>query len=663
MLRLPEALNLAPAGARLWATWLDRTPGFNGRIDYIHKCNIPSLFELEFEDGGPEYRGHEWYPSALEVRYGLRGLALLESKFVTWDDVAVSVLEPGACACWATSSLDGQALDLGSGPAWFAVETGRAVRTGGLVTVCAAADDLEIARDRARDWANDADPISRHQREYMAWFDSAPSFSCSDSLLNRMWAYRWFLLRRNLADPQRGSLRSPLFYEGRGLKMTDTPYDPQGWEFSKLITFSTPFHLLESRWRADPSPAYGEVLDLARHPRDDGLLQSLYVDRPSGVYTHFIPWAAWQLYLVHPNREWLREVAPALADDLHAWLRMYDSDGDLLPEIDRHGMTGKEFQPSFWWTPDGFLTDPGEPPNPVLERVDAACYLHMNASALADIFRELGDEGSATEFAGSAAGIRKSVLRLMWDPDLRFFCDLAPGHTRIPVRNVVGFDPFMAGIAGEEHLGVFAHLADPNAFASEYPIPSVSMDNPLYAPDATFSGKRIKGPHGCVWNGPTWPFANSTVLMSLAEASRRSEHRLDKLFAEIFYSNSRLMLLGGDSSRPEVVEHYNSETGTPISQEEDYFHSSWIDLVVTGVAGLRVSREMVVADPIDVGLDYLDLDGVVVRGRRLRITWRKRDRECPLDLEPGLMIWVDGRPVARSDTLARLEIAGLGSGR
>ena len=665
MLRLPEALNLAPTGARLWATWLDLTPGFNGRIDYIHKCNIPSLFTFDFGAVTPEYRGHRWYPSRLEVEYSLTDIDIHETKFVSWDDVAVSVLSlPAEIQVSVSSSVNGRRLELRSGAAWFAAEF-RHPAPGVVVAACAIADDEETARSHACDWADDPNPTDRHRQEYLAWFDGTPSFRCGDPLIEKMWAYRWFLVRRNLADPRRGNLQSPLFYEGRALKMSDDPYDPHGWEFSKLINFCTPFHLLESRWHADPSPAYGEVMNLARTPGENGLLQSLFVDHPSFILIHFIAWAAWELYKVHPNMDWLREVAPALAADLRGWLQVYDPDGDGLPEIDLNGITGtgKEFQPSFWWTPDGFATDPRNPANPIMERVDAASYLYMNSVALAAIYAELGDEMQSQDFSRIATRIRDAVLRLMWDPEVRFFCDLTPDHTRAPVRNVVGFDPFMAGIAGDEHLAVFEYLDDPSAFATEFPIPSVTKDCPLYAPDASFSGVHIKGPHGCVWNGPTWPFTNSTVLMSVAQVSRRLDHRFDALFADLLEKYTKLMFLDGDFQRPDVVEHYNPETGASISQEEDYFHSSWIDLIVTGVVGLQVERNSVTVDPLDCGLSYFDLDNVLVRGRRLRITWRDREREAPDDLEPGLRIWIDGKLILESERLSRFELPGFEEGR
>ena len=40
----PGKLLLGSTGARLFADYLDPAPGFIGRIDFIHKLNLPGIF-------------------------------------------------------------------------------------------------------------------------------------------------------------------------------------------------------------------------------------------------------------------------------------------------------------------------------------------------------------------------------------------------------------------------------------------------------------------------------------------------------------------------------------------------------------------------------------------------------------------------------------------
>jgi hypothetical protein len=90
---LPGKLLLGPTGARLWADYLDPVPGFRGRIDFIHKLNIPLLFSMTCE-GGPEEMtplDSVWRPSMLEMNWRDSAVSFKEYKFITWDDQAVSL--------------------------------------------------------------------------------------------------------------------------------------------------------------------------------------------------------------------------------------------------------------------------------------------------------------------------------------------------------------------------------------------------------------------------------------------------------------------------------------------------------------------------------------------------------------------------------------------
>jgi len=690
--RLPDTMILGPTGRRLWATYIEKTPGFTGRIDYIHKTNIPSLFALEvIRNGEPvrwEYTGHTWYPSHLKVSYRSGELTMTETKFITWDDCAcdlVSLANLSSSEVRLDLRVDSDVVqdsadDVRVGErkihgqvTWFTLEaTHKGLNQGfrlnlppgnqacmGIVMAVnpSKADAVRLARSLA----GCEDALALQRMQYQSWFDKCPTFISSDPYMDKMWAYRMYLLRRNLADPASGRLRHPMYYEGRGLKVSDDPWDPRGWDFAKLIPFSTPFHILEGRWHQDIAAAQGELLNLIANRAESGLFRIARVDGTGRFHAVFIAWAAWNLYLAHPDKSWLKEVAPALEDNVRAWFELFDPDGDFLPHLDDQHCTGKEYQPSWFWF-GGFPKRPGDDRITPLERVDVASYLYLDASAVSDIQKELGSQEKSRRFAELADRIRKAVLEKMWDAETRFFYDLGPDNEKAMVKNVVGFDPFFAGIAGREHLCIFDHLKNPAEFRVGWPVPSVSMDCAVFAPDSTWCGQHIKGPHGAVWNGPTWPFTNSTAAMALGNASRLSGHNLDSLFADLFRKYTLLMFRDRDIRQPNVVEHYNPLTGGWISREEDYFHSSWLDLVVTYAAGLQpASGGEIILDPIDIGLSYFDLDSLPYKGHLLRITWWDGTTPTALKLRKGLSVYVDGKLVGSSDRLGRPSRFSLGS--
>jgi len=690
-IRYPHTVSFGPTGRRLWVNYLDERPGFVGRIDFIHRINIPFLFLLTVERDGEDLAWesveHSWYPSHLVMEFRSGPVILRERKFVAWDDVAVDVVEVmnnGSEAISLKCSIPGDftraveaiARDrLGRSLAlWFrsvapGVDGGESLEgpkfrvdpESSMQVIAAAAVGLEGEADiaeRLAGWLDEENPLARQKDEYQKWFDGAPVFVSDDPWMNRMWAYRWYLVRRNLADPGAGNLPHPFYLEGRGHKMSNEPYDPRGWEFSKLIPFSSPFHLLEGRWHRDLSPCEGEIDDLVLNQSEEGLFQYATVNRHGSYYANFVPWAVSELSAVRPEARVGEARLEALKRNVRAWFRLFDPDGDSLPHVTDHNRTGKEYQPSYFYF-DGFPKDAKGATKALLERVDVAAYQYMNAVGVSRLCRRAGDTEGEREFAGLAENIRTSVLAEMWDPETRFFYDIRESDgAKALVKNVVGFDPFMAGIASEEHLAAFDHLWDPEEFWTPWPVPSVSIDCPAFAPDASWFGDHIKGPHGAVWNGPTWPFTDSTVLMALANATRTAGHRFDSRWAELLRRYTRLQFRNRDIDLPMVVEHHNPLTGEEISQEEDYFHSSWIDLVVTGVGGIVPSEDAILRlDPIDCGLGFFHLRGVPFRGREVDISWLDPGRfEGTPDLPSGFIVRVDGRLVADRERLEPVEI-------
>ena len=90
---------------------------------------------------------------------------------------------------------------------------------------------------------------------------------------------------------------------------------------------------------------------------------------------------------------------------------------------------------------------------------------------------------------------------------------------------------------------------------------------------------------------------------------------------------------GGDGRVPYLVEHYNSMTGECISDDVDYSHSYYIDLVVRFVAGVRVEPDKIIVEPIDIGLEHFCLSGLWIRGHEVEVRLARNER---------LSIFVDG---------------------
>ncbi|XEC96105.1 hypothetical protein AB6A23_05970 [Paenibacillus tarimensis] len=690
---LPRALLLGPTGARLWADYLDPVPGFSGRFDFIHKINIPLLYTTTANLAESfEPCRTEWFPSHLFMEYTDNRLSLTERKFITWDDCAVS------CQTWTNRSGEELVLRLETYGDSFPECTGK-YRTGlfvidhysfdvaGAIAVSDPAlfhevrlqpgesrelivsaalgiygrDDSDTLIRRAAVYAESGrtneQAVQHHHNEYRKWFELTPSFTSSDVVLDKTWTYRWFLLRHNLADPQYGHLTFPLFYEGRSHKKSKTPFGKGGWEFSKLINLSVPLHIMDARWHHNPVYSEGPIRNMAASPGEEGMFCCMTVDTVMHSFANFSCWAAYQLYLVHRNKDMIAELLPGFKSQIHAWKRIHGNERDELMTEYRHTRTGKEYQPSYWY----FHHFPKNPKDketytPV-KRVDRTVYHYLNTLAVARMCEITGDPDMKA-YDRLAGNIKRDILEKMWDESTQFFYDLHyETDEKAWVKNIVGIYPGWAQMTDDPFDGMIEHLFDDREFHTKCPFPSVSADCPAYAKEGGWMGHFVKGRNGCVWDGPTWPYTNSIALDALAKESKRRNHRYDSRFAYYLREYSFLHFQQRDLERPGLVEHYNSATGEPLSDEQEYNHSFYIDLLISHVAGLTIDTDTIVLDPLDIGLDYFCLDRIKTAGRDIRITYRKPQAACPIsELKEGYRLYVNGREVFSSGTLCRTEL-------
>jgi hypothetical protein len=690
----PGALLLGSTGARLWADYLDPEPGFAGRFDFIHKVNIPLLYKItnnlvqNFEPCRTE-----WFPSHLLMEYTDHRITLVERKFITWNDCAVS------CQTWMNRSREDLVLRLETFGRSFAERNGNhlygqfmiehfSFDIEGVIAVsdvslfeeirlkpgeskqfivCAAfgikgQDSPDLLVKRASTYAESSSTIDQvmesQQNEYQSWFEKAPTFDSSDPVLNKTWKYRWFLLRHNLSDPQYGHLSHPLFYEGRSHKKSKKPFSKGGWEFSKLINLSVPLHIMDARWYHDPAYCEGALLNMKDAPSEDGMFRCLTVDTVMHSFANFSCWSAYQLYLVHRNIETISDLLPAMKLNVRAWNHVHGNETDHLMIEHKHTRTGKEYQPSYWYFHD-FPKNPKDKQTYThLKRVDRAVYHYLNTLGVAKLCEITGDS-EADVYYHQAEKIKQDILEKMWDAPSQFFYDLHyQTDEKALVKNIVGIYPGWAQIIDDRFNGMIEHLFDEKEFHTKCPFPSVSLDCPAYAKDGGWMGHFVKGRNGCVWDGPTWPYTNSIALDALARESKRRNHQFDSQFAHYLREYSFLHFMHRDLNQPGLVEHYNSETGEPLSDEQEYNHSYYIDLLISHVAGLSVEKERLVLDPLHIGLDYFCLDRVKVKGLELRITYRKPGSSLESQsIEEGYRLFVNGKLVFRNDTLCRIELS------
>jgi hypothetical protein len=162
-----------------------------------------------------------------------------------------------------------------------------------------------------------------------------------------------------------------------------------------------------------------------------------------------------------------------------------------------------------------------------------------------------------------------------------------------------------------------------------------------------------------------WPFQTTQVISGLANFLNEyptgaaagvitaADHtKLLKQYAKLHYNPERGGIL-------DLEEDYYPDTGYPIvglKRSPHYFHSGFIDLVLSGLVGIRPSADDVLEiNPlIDVSsISYFRADHIPYHGHMIAVQY---DADGSHYNSTGLQVEIDGKVVASSPTLTRLSV-------
>lgn len=670
----PGKLLFGPVSKRLFVDCLERKPGFCGNIDFIHKVNIDALFEIECSTN-PQWLMSKtvWYPTRLVMTYEDENIVFEESKLLSQNDIAYSVQK------WTNKTDKDITLGLKVAPSCPVREENKRFIISSDVTVhgilinavvgwnqeshetvvkpgetkeiiCAAAvgnadsDPLDETKQRLEDFLalglSGEEYIEKGIVEYEDFFKDFPEFVSNDPVLNKTWWYRMYILRNATANPGYGLLQYPTVYEGRGHKTRkDTPFSTGGWEFSRLISLSSPLHMTDYKWFNDKELLHQFVRGYYSCLTEEGLNASVFVNHSGGSFANFLVWAIYNMYLVDGDLDFVKEMLPMMKKNVDGVATQFKSENDSLIVEVRHQHTGKECQPSFWFfTGYPFYSWERKRTITPLKRMDSSIYHYLNTLGLANMMEAAGDP-EAEVYKEKARKIANDVNTKTWDEDTKFYYDLHfETDEKALVKNIVGVYPYWAGITDKDKLPGFEYIFDTEVFNDGCLFTTTEKTNTAYSPIGAWRGI-LGGRDSCMWNGPTWPYTNGIVLDAMGKQSRIHNHCYDKQFAKYLHQYSLQHYRYGNLNFPYLVEQYNAVTGEDISDEPDYNHSYYMNLIVDYVVGLSLQEHDIVIDPIDIGLTNYEFKNVTIRGHKVEVVY---------EAEKGMTITSDGKKILDS---------------
>ncbi|ATE55941.1 MGH1-like glycoside hydrolase domain-containing protein [Actinosynnema pretiosum] len=326
----------------------------------------------------------------------------------------------------------------------------------------------------------------------------------------------------------------------------------------------------------------------------------------------------------------------------------------LLPELERQWAgwdaqrdrgTGLYWQTPVWdameHTASSYQSDDpyhgGEGFRPTLN-----AYQYGDAKAIAALLRARGDRVAAERYEREAGALRDAVRRHLWDREDGFYKhvmrDGNPGLAPLADREQIGFVPWYFGMPPAEHSSAWAQLTDRAGFAADFGPTTVERRSPWYLHDAE---------EGCCrWSGPSWPFATSQTLTALANllVDYPAQSFVDKGdYCDVLRGYALTQRKGG---QPYVAEAHHPDQDRWLydgrGHSEDYNHSTFTDLVLSGLLGIRPEQgdSVRIAPLVPDGWDHFAAENVPYHGRNLTVLWDRDGRAY--GRSAGLRVFVDG---------------------
>ncbi len=445
-----------------------------------------------------------------------------------------------------------------------------------------------------------------------------PYFDCPDTLIERTYYFRWWTYRKHIRQTPQGYVITEFILPVKHAGPFNT------------ISCALGHHVYEGRWLWDQR-ALRDYLRFWLRGSDGAPQPHLH------RYSNWLADAVYARFLVHRDTSFALELLDPLVRDYLAWEAERLSPLGLYWQYDvRDGMeesisgsrTAKHLRPTL------------------------NSYQFANAQAIAALARVAGNGELALRFSREADSLRQRVQRLLWDAEALFFKVRLEGDGLSDAREAIGFIPWQFRLPEdrEDYGRAWLQILDTSGFRAPWGLTTAERRHPRF---------RSHGVGSCEWDGAIWPFATSQTLTALANLLHHYQHhplsRRDYLDALRTYARSHQK-----DGKPYIGEYQDERTGRWLRDEDPrgryYNHSTFCDLVITGLVGLIPRAD----DTLEVdslvppdAWDFFCLDHVPYHRHALTILWdRTGDR---YRRGQGFCVFVDGRLELRRPRLERVR--------
>jgi hypothetical protein len=457
-----------------------------------------------------------------------------------------------------------------------------------------------------------------------------PRFECPDKTLEKIYYFRWWTFRKHIKPTPDGYIITEF--------MPDV-----GWAGKyNGISCTAMLHFNEGRWLND-----------AKYLNS----YACYWLRGGGsvrAYSFPVAHALYNQFLATGNDSIIKDLLPELILNYEAW------EGDHFDA--KKGL--------FWQIDDrdgGEVSICGHG-----YRATINSYMIADALAIAKIAARCGNSEQQQRFEKKAEAVKTTMLQTLWDNEAQFFKVMnrdTDNPTLCGARELHGYTPWMFDLADEKYAGAWKFLMDSNCFYAPYGPTTAEQSHPGFV--ISYEG------HECQWNGPSWPMATSITLTGLANLLQTQQQNVistgDYFDLLGIFAHSHSFTKDDGTIVPWIDENLNPFTGDWISRTrlktwengtwsqgkggiergKDYNHSSFCDLIISGLVGIRPAEDntLTVHPLLPDGIwNYFCLENLPYHGKKITVIYDRNGKKYGKG--KGLTVWANGKQIASSPILA-----------
>lgn len=496
-----------------------------------------------------------------------------------------------------------------------------------LVTSAAVAQQTKPAILKPADYKHYVDYFNGMEEENIrqaipndsAWQwmkKNIPLFDCPQQNFEEIYYYRWWTLRKHIKKTEKGFVFTEFLIQ----RSYADKYN--------LIASALGHHIYESRWLHDQ-----RYMDDNLHIWYRGNAGS-----PLKKLRFYSSWnidALFNRYKVNMDKAFLTNMLPDLEADYAAWENekkaanglfwQYDV-RDAMEETISGGRKEKNARPSI----NG--------------------YMYGNAIALGEIEKIAGNDLAAQLYTLKADSIKKRTQLKLWNQQHQFFEVLKEKDSIANVKEAIGFIPWYFNMPDSNYNIAWKSLTDTKTFCAPFGITTADRSHPQF---------RTHGCCKCEWDGAVWPFATSQTLTAMGNllnnytqsyVNHTDYFNLFNTYVESQYYRGR----------PYIGEYLDEKTGYWLKGDEErsryYNHSTFNDLIITGLMGLRPRTDNILEVNPLVPVNqwnWFCIDNILYHGKIITILWDKEGTHYKKG--KGFSVWVNNKKRISSDKIEKLS--------